>query len=167
MAGNDLFSMMQDGEPLARYKKTILGKVHVTVLDEFSQEPQELILSGDYAKTSERDGTMVEIWSDKANAFFKKINRKHFEAGRLSAVEGPLPKLPESPNSISDEKLDEMLQMKFLAFKAKLDKFTDEAPVFRLLNRARELEKSDAIVGRIEEKLSEIQLSSYQSNEEE
>lgn len=167
MEGKDLYSLMQSDEPLARYKKTILGKVHVTILDEFSQEPTEVILEGNPEKRSDLETAMVEVWTDRGDAFFKRINKKHFDAGRLIKVEGKLPKATPSPNVVTDKELDEILNMKFLALKAQLDKFTSEAPVFRLLNRARELEKSEKLIKHIEERLSEIQLASYTNEEEE
>jgi hypothetical protein len=41
----DLFSAMQEGaEPLARYRKTIVGKVHVVALNPFSEQPEGVYL---------------------------------------------------------------------------------------------------------------------------
>ena len=158
--GYDVFSAMQEGEPLARYKKTILGQVHVVVLNPFSEEPEGLILKGDPNKASELDSQIVEVWSDKADAFFKRMNRAHFEAGRLAVLESK-PEEPKSPNELTDEEVDKILNSKFLTLKSKLNSFTSEAPVFRLLNRARELEKSEKLIKHIEKRLQDLQLESY------
>ena len=94
------------------------------------------------------------------------MNKKHIEAGRLNLVEkAALPKAPLSPNIISDEEIDVLLNSKFLALKARLDKFTDTAPVFRVVNRARELEKSEKIIKHIEERISQLQLLRYEVQE--
>ena len=50
----------------------------------------------------------------------------------------------------------------FENLKSRLDKFTDTAPVLRLLNRARELEKSEKIIKRLEERISQIELEKYE-----
>ena len=42
----DIYSAMQEDEPLARYKKTILGKVHVIALNPFTEESEGVILQG-------------------------------------------------------------------------------------------------------------------------
>lgn len=162
----DIYAAMQDGEPLARYKKAIRGKVHVTVLNPFSDEPEEVVLRGNPDNPNDLPEMLVEIWNPKANMFFRKVNRSHFQAGRLIEID-EVPEPPESPNQVTDEELEEILNMRFLAFKAKLDAFTDEAPVFRLLNKARELEKSEKLIGHIENRLSELQLKGYGSQEEE
>lgn len=162
----DIYAAMQDGQPIRRYKKTILGKVHVTILNPFNDEPQEVILTGNPDKKSDLPDMLVEIWSNKADIFFRRVNRSHFQAGRLVEIK-EVPTPPKSPNDVSDKELEEILGMRFLAFKAKLDAFTDEAPVFRLLNKARELEKSEKLIKHIEEKLSSLQMEPYQKDEEE
>lgn len=162
-----VYSMMQTGEPIARYKKTILGKVHVVVLNEFSDEPEEIVLQGNPDKKSNLEEIIIETWTDKADVFFRRVNRAHFDAGRLIELE-EAPEPPEkSPNAVTDSELEEILNMKFLALKARLNKFTTEAPVLRMLNKAREMEKSEKLIGHIEERLSEIQLNQLEDDEEE
>lgn len=160
----DIYSAMQENEPLARYNKTILGKVHVIALNPFTEEPEGIILEGTDHKTA-----TVGLWSLKQVAFFERMNDKHIQAGRLTKVEGLLPEAPPSPNIISDEEIEKLLNSKFLALKNRLIKFTDVAPVFRVLNKARELDKSEKIIKHIEEKISQLQLADYgvQPEEEE
>ena len=159
----DVFSAMQSGEPLAVYRKTILGKVHVITLNPFTEEAEGVILKGDPAKADEIETQVIELWTDKTKLFFERMNKKHIAAGRLALVKREsLPEAPPSPNVISDEEIDQLLDQKFLALRARLDKFTDPAPVFRILNRAREQEKSEKIIKHIEERISELQLSRYE-----
>jgi hypothetical protein len=159
----DVYSAMQDGEPLAVYRKGILGKVHVISLNPFTDEAEGVILEGNPAKAEEIETQVIELWTAKSKLFFERMNKKHIAAGRLNLVQrAALPKAPPSPNIISDEEINKLLNSKFLALKARLDKFTDSAPVFRILNRARELDKSEKIVKHIEEKISQLQLQRYE-----
>lgn len=163
---HDIYAAMQDGKPMAVYRKGILGKVHVITLNPFTEEAEGVILEGNPAKADEIDTQVIELWTTKSQLFFERMNKKHIEAGRLNLVEkAALPKAPLSPNIISDEEIDVLLNSKFLALKARLDKFTDTAPVFRVVNRARELEKSEKIIKHIEERISQLQLLRYEVQE--
>jgi hypothetical protein len=161
MSDYDLFSAMQEGsEPLARYKKTILGKVHVLALNPFSDAPEGVILEGD-GKDS-----YIELWTSKQLVFFEKMNggkpNSHIQAGRIVKMEkAPVPP-PPSPNQLTESDIDKLLKGPYLTLKHKLEDFTDTAPVLRILNRARELEKSEKIIKHLEEKISQIELEKYE-----
>lgn len=150
-----LYSAMQSGEPLKRYVKTILGQVHLLVLDPFNtnNRPQELILSGSPGEES----SYVEVWSEVEDRFIQKANRSHIKAGRLKAMETPIIETP-SPNEITDTEIEELLNSPFMSLKNKLDKFTSSAPVYRILEKAKELEKSNKIIENLEKKLAELSL---------
>src|SRR3990172_2926978 len=151
-----LVDAMKAGTPLKRYKKTILGKVYVTALNPFSDEPEGIILQGNPANPDELDEQVVEIWDERQDLFFRKINKKHFEAGRLIELAKVFEE-PRSPNEVSDEELDRILGLRFFSFKNRIEKFTEEAPLFRLINRARDVDKSEKIVKHLEETLSKVQ----------
>lgn len=156
MSDYDVFAAMQEGkEPLARYRKTIVGKVHVVALNPFSEQPEGVLLEGD-SKDS-----YIELWNIKQLVFFERMNRNHLEAGRVIKMEkAPVPP-PPSPNQLTDDEIDKLLEGKYPTLKSRLTTFTDTAPVLRLLNRARELEKSEKIVKYLEERLSQIELEKY------
>jgi len=136
MSDLELYSAMQEGkEPLARYRKTIVGKVHVVALNPFSESPEGIILEGD------SDKSYVEFWTPKQLVFFERMNRSHLEAGRVVKMESAPEPAPVTPNQLSDDEIDKLLNEKFLSLKSRVSKFTDTAPLLRLLNRARELEK--------------------------
>jgi hypothetical protein len=157
MSDYDVFSAMQEGqEPLARYTKTIVGKVHVLALNPFSEQPEGVILEG-----TDKD-SYIELWDNKALVFFEKMNRPHIAAGRIIKMEkAPVPP-PPSPNQLTDEEVDGLLNGKYMTLKYKLEKFTEIAPVLRLLNRARELEKSEKLIKHLEERMSQIELEKYE-----
>lgn len=158
--GIDIYAAMQDGEPLKRYVKSIVGKVHVVVLNPFSEEPEGVILAGRPGHQDDLPNMTVELWTTKQVVFFEKMNKKHLDAGRL-AIMGKAAVLLPSPNILTVEEIDTILGSKFLVLKNRLPKFTDSAPVFRLLNRARELDVSEKYVKHIEERLTELQLEDY------
>lgn len=157
MSDYDLFSAMQAGqEPIARYQKTILGKVHVVALNPFSEAPEGVLLEGDGKES------YIELWDAKQLVFFERMNRSHIEAGRVVKMEKTPIAPPPSPNQITDTEIDNLLEGKFVTLKSKVSKFTDVAPAIRLLNRARELEKSEKLILYLEETISKLELEKYE-----
>jgi hypothetical protein len=153
---NDLtiFSAMQEGTPYGTYQKTILAKVHVTVLNPFSKEPEGLILSGEPGS----DSSLVRTWDIKEDVFFKRINKRHFEQGTIipfkaKHVEKPVDMLEQS----TDEDLDTMLDQPFYSLQSALNKTESEALVSRILAIARKKDKSEKIIANIQKRLAEIQ----------
>jgi len=157
MSDYDVFSAMQAGsEPLARYRKTIVGKVHVVALNPFSEQPEGVLLEGDGI------GSYIELWDAKQLVFFERMNKSHLDAGRLVKMEKLPEPPPPSPNQLTDDEIDKLLEGRFPVLKAKADKFTDTAPALRILNRARELEKSEKIIKYLEEKIAQLELEKYE-----
>lgn len=170
MAGNEdtmdraIYSAMKGGEPYKRYIKTILGMVFVTVLNPFSGKPEGVNLLGEPDGANAR--TYVEIWSPKEDIFFQRMNAEHFTAGNLRLLSETLPEAPRSPNDITNDEIDEVLGKKFLALKNKLNQFTAPGPVYRLLRRAEELEKSEKIASAIKARLAELELNTVPKPQE-
>jgi len=157
MSDYDIFAAMQEGkEPLARYRKTIVGKVHVVALNPFSEEPEGVLLEGN------GDKSYIELWDTKQLVFFERMNKSHLDAGRIVKMEKLPEPPPPSPNILTDDEIDKLLEGKFLTLRKRLDAFTDTAPILRLLNRARELEKSEKIIKHLEERISQIELEKYE-----
>jgi len=153
-----VFSAMQTDKPYKTYKKTILGKVYVTVLNPFSEKPEGLILQGNQKKNEE--GSLVDVWNQKEDVFFKRMNKKHLESGVVVEYTRPgnVPISEEEKyNTLSDEEMDKLLDGKFLAISAAYNKMTSEAAVYRLLELAREKDLSEKIISHIESRLAEIQ----------
>jgi len=152
---SEVFSAMQTGKPLVSYRKTILGKVYVTVLNPFSGAPEGRLLHGN------DEESVVDIWSEKEKAFFERMNKAHLKSGNLILYRAPEVKeksQEEIYNSLTDDELREIANSKFLKLKSVLNKMTNVAPVFRLLNIAGEEEKSEKIIGAIKARLSELEI---------
>ncbi len=150
-----VFSAMQLGKPYKSYKKTILGKVQVIVLNPFSQESSAILLEGDDGSAN----SILDVWSEKEDAFFKRMNRRALETGRIIVfTRADVNESEEkTPEQMSDEEIKELVKKPFLKLKNILDRTESEAFVYRILKAAREAEKSEKFVSAVEARLGEIQ----------
>lgn len=162
-----VYSAMQEGKPFKRYIKTILAQVHVTTINPFTGEPESLILSGDPSKEDIEETCYVEIWDNKQDQFFQRMNKNHFQAGVIKEYKAKEVKREPSVNEISDEEIQEILNKPFLALRNKLNSFTSPAPVYRFLSFAEKMEKSEKILDAIRERASELEFPVPEDEEEE
>jgi len=156
--GNEIdakvFSAMQIGQPYKSYKKTILGKLSVTILNPFNNEVTVILLEG----TSDNPDSILDIWTEKEDAFFKRMNRRSLETGRIISFTRK-----EEPNEVakieqmSDEEIKDLIKKPFLSLQTILNKTESEAFVYRILTTARAAEKSEKYIAAIEARLGEIQ----------
>jgi hypothetical protein len=153
-----LFTAMQTGEPLKGYKKTILGRVFCTVLNPFDGKPEGIILFGN--PNSNDPSTMVYVWNNAQDVYFRRINKKALETGTI--IECKVPEMvkdiiPEPYAAATDEELDVILKSPYMSLLAALNKCKSDVVLNRFLNRARVLEKSEKIIKVIEGRISETQ----------
>jgi hypothetical protein len=149
-----VFSNMQTGNPVATYKKTILGKVFVTVLDPFSHQPVGMLLEGEKGAPTES----IDVWSDMEDMFFRRSNKKNLELGMIIKITRSESK--EEKRTIeqySDEELKEVINMKYLGFQKVLSAITSVAVALRLEQLSIDMEKSEKIVTAIRAKVAELQ----------
>lgn len=163
---SDVFAAMNDGgQPFKVYAKTILGKVLVRYWDNFTGTPAEALLTGDPRKHDE--GCLVQVWDEKGDAYFKRMNKRHFEDGTLiSYTVKPVVEAEKPIEQYSDEELKEIVNSKFMALTNKLNKITSIAVLFRMRALAEEENKSAKITGAIESRISEIQSGEYSQKPE-
>jgi hypothetical protein len=150
------YAAMQAGTPYATYKKTSLGKVFVSVLDPFSGNPIGIILEGE--KGDEKE--MIDVWNEAEDVFFKRMNKLQFEQGYIIPCVRDSKEAPKPLEQYSDNELRELLSLKYFAFQKLLSEINTTAVAQRLLDLAREMEKSEKIILAIETKLSELQQKS-------
>jgi len=164
-ARNEMFSAMYGGKPFKTYKKTILGKVHINIWDNFEDKPVMILLEGDPNKND--PDCFINLWSEKDDVFFRKApyNRRHLKEGRIIEIQVEEPKAQEKTiESSTDEELEKLVNSPFLALQNALNKTESEALLFRILNIAHRLEKSDKLVRAIESRLSEVQEQKFANN---
>lgn len=162
---SEVFSLMQTGTPYKSYKKTILSKIYVNVLNSFSGQPEGRIVSGN--PRTELENCIIDMWSEMEDVYFKRTNKKHFETGNL--IEYKRKEQSEKVKTIkdySDEELTVLLNSRFLTLQSVISKVDSVAPLFRLLTLAKEMEKSEKIIKFLEGKLSELQLAEFKQSED-
>lgn len=158
-----VYSAMQKDAPFTTYKKVILGKASVHVINPFSENPEEHILEGNPGKNE--DGCFVDVWSVEGDMFFQKMNALLLKQGVLVKYDReakPLVSDVNEYNVMEDEELFDLLKAPFFSLEAALGKMTSEAPVQRLLAIAEQEEisekKTKHIIARLQE-LQEISLT--------
>lgn len=152
-----IYTAMQSGAPRCSFQKTILGKVYVSVLDSFTDQPTGKLLEGDPRKFVE--SSIYDAWSTRQEVFFRNMNRNHFNNGILKEFVRSTTPRERTIEESTDPELLEFVNLKFLALQAKLNKIESAPVLFRLINIARDNEKSDKIIKAIEARISEIQSS--------
>jgi len=149
----ETYSAMQAGKPLKTFRKTILGRAHVYVLNPFSGLKESLILQGDAEQSK------VDLWSLPEVAFFMKMNAILLKEGSL--IEVPQPKTEpvhvRTITEFNDAELEEVLNYKFLKLQNEVSKTTSVAVIYRLLNLARDGGRSEKLIKFLEGRLSELQ----------
>lgn len=150
-----LFSAMNAGTPFKSYKKTILAKVFVKVYDSVLEEPVELIMSGDPKKND--GGCIIDTWNEKEDFFFRKVNATHLGNGTLIPYVRKEEVHVKSIEESTDEELKQLLNSKFFTLQSKLNTIETAPILFRLLDLADEMDKSEKITNLIRARLSEVQ----------
>lgn len=162
---DNIYLRMQEGEPFKSYKKTILAKVYLNILDPFTRKPMGLIVEGNPTGNTKED-CIVDVWDEMEDSYFQTHNKKQFQKGNVIEYQRKKAKKEKSVNEVTDEDLEKILSSKFFAFQKSVNEFTSVAPIFRLLEKSKELEKSEKYQQVIENKLSELQLEDFQPTEE-
>jgi hypothetical protein len=155
---NDIYSAMSGGKAYKTYKKTILGRLYVTALNMLTgtPTPEGVILEGDPRKNEPR--TLFDVFSEQEDYFFKKMNKRHFDEGRLIEFSRKEEKPRERTiEEFSDEELRTLINKPFLALQNTLNKTTSVATLFRIESLARDLDKSEKVMKSIQSRLAEVQ----------
>jgi hypothetical protein len=155
---NDIYSAMVGGKAYKTYKKTILGRLYVTALNMLTgtPTPEGVILEGDPRKNEPK--SLFDVFSEQEDYFFKKMNKHHFDEGRLIEYSRGQEKPRERTiEEFSDEELRTLINKPFLALQNTLNKTTSVATLFRIESIARDLEKSEKVMKAIQSRLAEVQ----------
>jgi hypothetical protein len=159
-----VYSAMQKDAPYTTYKKVILGKASVKVINPFSENPEEHILEGNPGQNDE--GCFIDVWSVEGDMFFQKQNALLLKQGvlvKFDREQNPMVAEVNEYNIMDDEQLYELLKAPFFSLEAALNKMDSEAPVQRMLVIAEQEEVSSKRIGHIEARLAELQEISLQA----
>jgi len=148
----------EGAEPIARYKKAIVGQVCVSIIDPFTGAPVDIILKGkEGIQGVLEDDITVTLWTEMAHDYFRRANQVLLQAGYITPFNKEIASIPASVNEVSDEELVEILEQKFFTMKSFLDKVTSPIPVMSLLRLAEDMNRPVGTINAIKEKLSELQ----------
>ncbi len=152
----EIFGAMQSKRPYRAYRKTILARVYLTILDPFTMKPTGVILQGDPRRGDK--GCIVEVWSETEDLFLHRMNERQFEQGTIVKYVKPENVVEERTISqFSDEELKALINQKYAALQVTLSKINDIAPLVRLLDLSESEDKSERIVNSIKARLSAVQ----------
>jgi len=159
---NSVYSAMQTGTPLASFRKACLGKIQVKILDPFSDQVVDLILKGDPKNpATDQEEITVDLWTEKALVFFKRINKKQFEAGNLVEINREKERAFElektTLNNLTDEEIVKLVNSPFMTLRHALNQMTVSTAVKRVLDIAIEQDRSTKVIKAIEQRLAEVQ----------
>jgi hypothetical protein len=151
-----VWASMQSGTPFNSYRKTILGKVAITILSPFTLKPEGILLEGE-PKTDER--ATIDVWSEMEDLYLKRQNKKHFAEGTIIKVTRE--EVPETHTieQYSDAEILEVLKYKPVSFFKTLEEIKTAPVLMRMAELAREAEKSEKMIQAIETRLSAVQLN--------
>jgi len=156
----DAFSKMQTGDPVAVYKKAILGKVEVSVVNPFNGVPEPIILVGNPTTNDSR--CFVEVWSQMEEVYFERQNKPLFKEGYVIKLkENVKPKekgeQEKSYEEFTRERIEELVTAPYMKFKKDLNEIESEPVLYRVLTVAEELERPEKTMVNIRQRLTEIQ----------
>ncbi len=152
------FAAMQTGTPYKSYIKKSVGKVLVRVLNPFDEKPEEIILYGNPFTSPNKESMIVDVWNDKQDVYFKKMNTIHLANGMVVEYKRAEVAPEKVYNALSDEEIEQILKAKYMVLKHALEKITTATAALRFLNLARDLDISEKYVKLIEGRLAELQL---------
>jgi len=154
---NVVRAAQEEGEPVSRYIKPILGKVRVSIIDIYEEMPTDIILAGDPTDPElDREDIMVTCWTQIEDDYFRKANKLLLDKGLIAPYSEEIEE-EISVNEVTDAELEEALGKPYFAVKALLDKFTSTVPVKRLLDKAVEMNRPVGTINAIKARLSELQ----------
>lgn len=150
------FGAAQTTKPYTSYRKTIPAQVAVTILSPETNQQEGLLLYGD-PRSDER--AVIHMWSEKEDMFFRRKNKTHLDRGTIIRIQYTEPVEDKTIEQYSDDELKGVLAQtkQFATFQKTLMETTSTAVIYRLLELAKEADKSDRIIKSIESRLSELQ----------
>lgn len=156
-----VYSSMTEGEPYKIYRKTILGKVEVKVLDPFDETKViYVLLTGNPDASNGK--SLVELWTPMQHIFFLRNNEAFLENGTVieEKVARKKPEIKQTVNNLSDAELEDIVK-NYKKLASALEDMTSINAVSRTLHMANKMERPVKTIELIEKKLSFMQAQEY------
>jgi hypothetical protein len=153
---SEIFRSQEDGEPEKVYKKVIVGKVALRVIDNFTGEKAEVLIVGDPDNT-DPDDLEISLWTPMEVRYFEKANKGLIEAGSIVEVSKKSKFEVDRVNALDDKALKELSHSRYFTLVSRLDEITSETTLQRLLKIAEEENRPAKTLNVIKGKLEELQ----------
>lgn len=154
----DILERMQNESPIAVYIKTIRAKLGIFIFNPVTNKPEERLLAGDPEDPNvDIEDITAKIWTESAHLYFKNVNKRAIEEGKLVPYESDAVRQTRMTNAITDEEIEQILNEPFFTLMNRLNDFTSAVPVERILRKAKELNRPHKTIERVYEKLQELQ----------
>lgn len=151
-----IIAAQENGEPQAIYRKTILGKVIVKALDQFTGKAVDIILYGVPGKDPDED-IEICLWAPIEVKFFERYNKGLIEKGSLAKVDSMAETVINRTNSLNDDEIKELVSGNYRRLESTLSDITSEATLQRVYKLAVELNRPAKTLGVIQTRVEEVQ----------
>ena len=158
---HSVYSKMQVGEPVAIYKKTVLAKVEVSVINAFNDNrPENITLYGDPKKN--HPDCFVEVWSQMEQVYFERQNAPFFKRGYLVKLDELVKPKRTDPqgkdySKLTDADIKKMVTSPFMKFKKDLNAIDEVGVLYRVQSIAEEMERPYKTMEHIDQRITELQ----------
>ena len=137
------------------FKKAIKGNVGGLLLNKRG-EVEEYLLKGDPTNPdADPDNMIVEIHNEDSEKFFIKSNKNALKNGYLVSINEYKITL-DAVNAVTDGDLKDILKFPFAKMKKRVSEFTSPVPVQRLLEMAKDEDKSVKTINMIQTALENL-----------
>ena len=146
----------EGGVAMRVYRKAIVGKVCVKLLDQYTGKQVEVLLTGEPGKALMED-IEVSLYTKMEVNYFERQNRGLIERGSLILVseEGNTPVRME--NAISDEQITELLTGTYTVLAAAIKKISSVTTLNRILKVAEDLNRLIKTINLIKSQIEKVQ----------
>lgn len=152
----EILRAQQNGAPLVTYRKAIMGRLVVRVLDPYRGIGSEVMLQGDPRKTEPTE-LEVSLYTPLEVKYFEKYNRTLIEKGSLVPVSSAAELLVNRVNALSDEEIDTLVTASYFTLTSKLAEVTSEVTLQRILEAAERLNRPAKTLNTIKARIATVQ----------
>jgi len=144
------------GEPERVYRKAIVGRVVARVIDPFSGGRADVLIQGVPGK-EDNSNLEISLWTPFEVKYFEQYNKGLIENGSLVLVGSRSEFEVSHANALSDEQLEEVAKSPYFSLLKTLKEITSETTLQRLLQTAKDMNRTSKTLQTIQLRLEEIQ----------
>jgi hypothetical protein len=138
------------------YKKAIRGKVAGRTINRKGDDAEFILVGDPRNPEDDPDLMVIEVYTEDDDVLFRRYNKVAIDRGYL--IEEAHDFSYDSVNSVSDGQLKDMLKesKNLVSLRKKVEKFTSDVPVRRLLEFAMEEDRTVKTIEYLKDKIIEL-----------